>query len=104
MNNLLMFEWRRFIDKRKEFNQYVFSAKLQFNKMFELWLIYWNDSWKISINYNKEKFKQFLESMKDFLFITKEIYENEDKDREMQIIQEIEDNFQDNYSKIHKII
>ena len=100
INNLLVSELRRFVNKEKKFNEYVFSAKVQFNKMFDLWLIYWNESWKIAINYDKELFKKTLEEMKEFLFVTKEIYENKDKDREMQIITEIEDNFQESYLRI----
>ena len=100
INNLLVSELRRFVNKEKKFNEYVFSAKVQFNKMFDLWLIYWNESWKIAINYDKELFKKTLEEMKEFLFVTKEIYENKDKDREMKIITEIEDNFQETYLRI----
>ena len=104
INNLLISELRRFIDKEKKFNEYIFSTKVQFNKMFDLWLIYWNESWKIAINYDKELLKKTLEEMKEFLFLTKEIYESKDKDREMQIITEIEDNFQKNYEKILELL
>jgi len=42
--------------------------------------------------------------MKDFLFITKEIYQNKDRNKEMKIIKSVEDNFLDDLNKILKLL
>jgi hypothetical protein len=47
---------------------------------------------------------KYLESMKDFLYITKDIYKNNDKNKEKMIINEINSNFEENLLKIKKLL
>jgi hypothetical protein len=47
---------------------------------------------------------KYLEDMKDFLYITKNIYEKNDDDKEKMIINEINSNFEENLLKIKKLL
>ncbi len=84
--------------------KYILSAKLQIQKLFENEIVYWWDDWLIKINPSKNNLKLFYWDMKDFLYLTKEIYEKGDLEKEKIIIKEIEDKFDENLERIIKFL
>ncbi len=84
--------------------EYILSAKLQLQKLFDNNLISWNKDWLISIKPDEINMKKYLEDMKDFLYITKDIYKNNDKNKENMIINEINSSFEENLLKIKQLL
>jgi hypothetical protein len=58
----------------------------------------------ISIKPDEINMKKYLEDMKDFLYITKEIYKNNDKNKENMVINEINSSFEENLLKIKQLL
>ncbi len=84
--------------------EYILSAKLQLQKLFDNNLIVWNKDWLILIKSDEINMKKYLEEMKNFLYITKEIYKNNDKNKEKMIINEINSSFEENLLKIKQLL
>ena len=80
--------------------QYILSAKLQIQKMFDNEVISWGDDWFIKISTDEESFKNFYEDMKYILFIINDIYISSNIEVEEGMIKDIEENFEENLQKI----
>ncbi|MDD5213167.1 MAG: hypothetical protein PHG82_01970 [Candidatus Gracilibacteria bacterium] len=86
-------------DGISSYRKYILYAKMALASLVNLGVLEFNNN-EISINYDKNKFKDFLESGLDTLNLLKKIYENNEKEVEEKLIKIIEENIKEKYQII----